>query len=156
MLRWVRYVAVFVLIAVAGGCGSDRPELAPVHGKVTLDRQPLSGGTIHFWPAQGRPARGTIGPDGTYSLSTFDEKDGAVLGEHVVTIEATRVHGDAPEIKSLEEEMAYYGRKDAPRVGPAAVERLVPEKYSRRETSGLAATVNRGRNPIDFNLTKGP
>jgi len=144
-----------LLMVLAAGCGPARPELAPVHGRVTLGGQAVPGGTIYFWPAQGPQARGTIGPDGSYSLTTFTDQDGAVLGQHAVTIEATRIQGNAPQVKSLEEEMAYYSRKDAPPVGPPAIERLVPERYSRRETSGLTATVRRGDNPIDFNLEKG-
>jgi len=34
---------------------------------------------------------GTIEPDGSYRLTTFDSGDGALLGRHRVTIEATRI-----------------------------------------------------------------
>ena len=119
---------------------------------MTLDGKPVTEGSIQFWPQEGRPARGTIRPDGTYELSSFDEGDGAVLGRHSVTVEATRVTGRAPAVRSTEEEIAYYSQSGKARVVAAEVEQLVPERYSRRETSGLTAEVRRGENRLDFDL----
>jgi hypothetical protein len=48
--------------------------------------KPLTKGTIYFEPvsAPGLKASGKIQPDGTYSLTTYQEGDGAVEGEHRV------------------------------------------------------------------------
>ena len=74
-----------------GGCGGSQsgPRVAPtlpVHGKVTYQGQPLTGGTIQTEPDRGREASGIIGPDGAFTLTTFKENDGAVPGTHRVAI----------------------------------------------------------------------
>ena len=55
-----------VLCTVLAGCGPGFPETADVSGRVTLGGKPVPQGRISFWPEQGRPAMGEIGPDGTY------------------------------------------------------------------------------------------
>src|SRR5262249_16864181 len=81
------------LLLVAVGCGPSEVPLAPVSGQVFYQGKPLAGGTIVFAPdhergASGALARGEIGPDGHYVLST-DERPGAVLGWHRITIAAS-------------------------------------------------------------------
>jgi len=149
--RWGWTVALLVV----AGCGPGLPEVAKVSGRVTCDGKPVTTGTIQFWPDQGRSARGTIQPDGTYSLTTFTDQDGAVLGKHTVTIEATKVEAAMPALKSTDEEIAYFSKRDAPTIAAPKIERLVPEKYSRRETTDLTAEVGPGPNEINFNLQSG-
>jgi hypothetical protein len=64
-----------------------------VRGKVLLSNKPLPQGAIMFAPlAQGENASagkagvGRIQEDGTYTLTTYEKGDGAVVGEHWVTI----------------------------------------------------------------------
>ena len=66
---------------------------APVRGTVTIAGQPLAIGRVLFAPASkgdglnaGKPALGVIQPDGSYVLSTYGDEDGAVVGDHTVTI----------------------------------------------------------------------
>jgi hypothetical protein len=136
-----------ILTILAAGCGGpSRPETAPTSGRVTYKGQPVAGGRIVFFPepsGAGRQAIGTIGPDGRYSLTTFRDGDGAVLGRHRVTIKATRVTGPPSP-----EEAADQMRRGV----DLGVEWLVPKKYSRPETSPLTADVKRGDNTIDFDL----
>lgn len=79
-----------LLLAVACvlilGCGADGPAVAPVTGTVMYKNQPVEGAQVMFTPAEGRPAEGTTDALGKFSLSTFATGDGAVLGEHRVTI----------------------------------------------------------------------
>ena len=77
------------------GCGSGTVESqkllqpVPVKGSVLFKGKPLAGGSIRFEPVDGgREAAGAIGPDGSFSLSTFQNHDGAVVGLHRVGIEA--------------------------------------------------------------------
>ena len=138
--------AVCCLVSVVG-CGPQRPAMAPVHGKVTLGGKPLAGGRIAFYPAEGRPALGPIAADGTYKLTTFLPDDGAILGKHRVTIEATKVTASS-QPKSFEEERRRgFDYSSAPQVVW-----IVPEKYARRETSPLTAEVSAGENTLDFAL----
>lgn len=142
------FCLVAVVCCFASGCRARLPETAPVSGRVTCKGQPVTTGRIVFYPAKGRAAMGTIGPDGKYTLTTFSVGDGAILGKQGVTIESTR-SVIPPGPKSYEEEM----RGAAP---PAAivpvVQWLVPEKYSQQSTSPLTAEVQHGPNTIDFEL----
>lgn len=136
--------------AAAAGCGPGYPETAEVHGEVTYAGKPVPEGRILFWPAEGRPAMADLAADGSYSLTTFFSRDGALPGEHRVTIKATRVHfgGAGPGAP------AAPGPEAPPQgAGTPVVEWLVPPVYERPETSPLRATVKPGENVIDFHLT---
>lgn len=87
------YAGCIAEIALLAGCNRSSYELAPVHGTVTVDDQPLFQGKVRFAPVAkgdddhpGRPALGSIQSDGTYRLSTYKVNDGAVIGEHWVMI----------------------------------------------------------------------
>src|SRR6188472_1039406 len=88
--RW-RYV-LFVFFIALPGCNRSSSELAPVHGKVTIDNKPLFQGRVMFAPVAkgnvnpGKPAWGNIQSDGTFRLTTYKTGDGAIVGEHFVTI----------------------------------------------------------------------
>ena len=144
---------VLPCVALLMGCGPDYPDCVPVSGKVTFEGEPVTQGTITFYPDGGRAAMGEIQPDGTYVLTTFEPGDGAVPGRHTVTIKSTEVSG-APAPTSFEEELAM-GQGDAAGAAFAPADQirwLVPESFSRRETSGLEAEVTRDAGSIDFAL----
>jgi hypothetical protein len=91
----IRFVLPFslVLVCVFSSCGESPYVVAPVRGKVLLNGKPLPNAGVMFAPiAQGENANagkiavGRIQEDGTYELSTYGKADGAVVGEHWVTI----------------------------------------------------------------------
>ena len=130
------------------GCDS-KPNTGAVTGVVTFEGKPVTEGTVTFYPSEGgRPAIGHLGSDGAFTLTTFQVNDGALLGEHKVTIEAKQVTNVPPPPKSLAEEVS---QASAPRAR-AKVKWLVPEKYADQTNSGLTATVTDGANQIDFDL----
>lgn len=140
-------------VAIAGllllGCDQG-PQVAPVSGVVKFENTPVTQGTISFHPvAGGRPATGKLGAGGAFELSTFASGDGALLGEHKVTITAMELTDAAPAPKSLSEEIS----QPAPRAtsGPKA-RWIIPEKFSAQATSELTATVADGANSIEFDL----
>jgi hypothetical protein len=59
---------------------------------VVIDGQRVAGGRLMFAPASqdntepGKPAFANIQPDGSFVLTTYSDGDGAVVGEHWVTI----------------------------------------------------------------------
>ena len=128
-----------ILTMLAGGCGekSEFPATEPVSGKVTYKGQPVTKGTITFQSDAGQTATGMIGPDGTYTLSTFGEKDGAIPGHHKVMV----IANDADPTLMPGSSPGYKTPKD-----------LVPKKYSELNTSGLEADVAKGKGVIDFDL----
>jgi hypothetical protein len=80
-------------LAAAAGCNRTSFDVAPVHGVVTVDGKPLFQGKVMFAPVAtaenanpGKPGWGNIESDGAYRLTTFEKEDGAVVGEHWVTI----------------------------------------------------------------------
>lgn len=105
------------------GC-RDKPSVAPVKGKVLLDGQPLTKGSVLTMPSAGRGANGAIGPDGSFELSTFGQRDGAKIGRHKVAVVAFEHSDSGPE--------ANLGKL------------LVPKRYTNPETSELTIDVAAG------------
>ncbi|QDT36843.1 hypothetical protein [Stratiformator vulcanicus] len=89
-------VATFSLLLV--GCGeSYQMGTTPVSGKVTCNGEPVTSGSIVFRPHAkpgenaaypGKPAIGQIQSDGSYTVSTYTEGDGAIIGKHTVRLQA--------------------------------------------------------------------
>jgi hypothetical protein len=126
---------LFVLIQ-STGCGPNHPKTAPVSGKISMAGKAVPTGTITFIPnTPGTSATGEIGPDGSYTLTTFSKGDGAVIGSHKVIIVAMADMKDRlPEDRS-------------PTPPP-----LVPNKYTSLATTDLTAEVKDEKNVIDFDL----
>jgi hypothetical protein len=85
-MRWVALVVAVFALSSFVGCGSSAPAgTQKVTGKVTTtDGQPVKGASVGFSGKYG--PSGTTGDDGSYTLSTFEEGDGAPDGEYSVTI----------------------------------------------------------------------
>ncbi len=88
-----RFLELVVVVSILGGCNRSEFALAPVHGTVSIDDKPLAHGTIMFAPIAesdqhnpGKPAFGTLASEGEYNLTTFSNHDGAVIGDHWVTV----------------------------------------------------------------------
>lgn len=145
----MRYAILTAAFAAAAGCSSG-PTLAPVSGRVTVGGKPVTAGRIEFYPEAGRMATAAIRPDGTYTLTTFDAGDGAVVGRHRVAIRAVEFKADAgqPAPKSVQEEATLSGSGGA----AGEVVWLVPQRYSEQDTSDLTADVASEPNVINFDL----
>lgn len=141
-----------LLMASLGGCSGtdpDLPKLAKVSGKVTYNGKPVTKGSVIFTPvagdkgdASGQVATGQIGADGSYELTTFNTGDGAVIGQHTVTIEAPSE--DINKLNQPKEDgtIAYILPKPA-----------VPEKYTKPSSSPLKQTVVEGANVFNLELS---
>src|SRR5256885_12551631 len=96
MLSFRRHIAPVVSLVFfsdLAGCHRSPLELAPTHGKVTIANKPLTSGKVRFAAIAkgddvnpGKPAWGKIESDGTFRLTTYRNDDGAVVGDHWVTI----------------------------------------------------------------------
>jgi hypothetical protein len=119
-----------LLLIVILGCGPDGPEVATVEGTVTLGGEPLDGALVMFQPSNGRPSAGRTDAEGHYTLVYSPGREGALPGEHTVTI------------STFQEGSSEDGT-------PKIIER-VPVQYN-LETE-LTEKVEAGANQIDFDL----
>src|SRR5262245_48066706 len=125
---------------MALGCGGDpsMPKTAKVSGKVTYNGKPVFPGSVTFTPAGGdkmatQSATGQLNEDGTFTLTTFNTGDGAVIGQHTATIEA-RGDINAMNQPKADGTIAYVLPKP-----------LIPEKYTKLDRSPLKYTVEDGK-----------
>jgi len=85
-------VACFLAICVAGCGGSDGPKRYPVEGSVLINGKPTVGVMVQFEHADPsvegnyRFPTAVTGEDGSFSISSSGEKDGAVEGDYSVTL----------------------------------------------------------------------
>ena len=86
----------------AAGCGGPAgPETAAVTGTVTMNGAPVEAGRVMFYPVEskgentGKPAQGQLDSSGYFELTTYSSGDGAVLGEHIVTVLKPGTEGEA-------------------------------------------------------------
>lgn len=141
-------IALFAVVCM--GCGAG-VKIAPVRGRITINGRPVTEGQITFYPVAGNMAYGSIGADGEYRLTTFDNGDGALVGKHQVVILATKITGP-PSPATLEEELRIGGGGGTLPADSGGLEWIVPEKYSDRSQTPLTAEVKPGSNTIDFSL----
>jgi hypothetical protein len=127
-------------MVVLAGCGESDSKTGYVHGIVRLDGKPLTTGTVRFVPASGRAATGKIQSDGTFTLGTYKESDGALLGTHKVAIIAFEL-GPVPV------------RTEGGRPPTTPTKPLVPKHYMSPGKSGLTREVKPGNNAIEIDLT---
>lgn len=121
-------IAAAALLAVcATGCGDGRPACVPVSGVVLVDGKPVTDGLIRIRPDAARAAAGKIGPDGRFSLTTFETNDGCVTGTHPVEVFAFQSRNGG-----------YYW--------------LAPKKYSEPD-SGLSVTISGPTDDLKVELT---
>src|SRR5262245_32710620 len=132
-IPWGRVCPFIGLFMFVVGCGSGG--IYPVEGQVTWkDGSPannLAGSLVFFESSEKKTSsRGSIGPDGSFQLTTNKENDGAPAGEHtVLIIEIGR--------KSL-------GGPDSSAIAPGKID----TRYATPATSDLRAAVKPGRNKI--------
>lgn len=122
-------VGLCVALVSAGGCGDGRPKLVRVSGRVLIDDKPLTTGVVRVVPAGDAPATGEIGPDGTFTLSTFRPGDGCVPGEHPVAVVA---------IKTL---------------SSSTIQFFVPKKYVDHVTSGKTVNITGPTKDLEIKLS---
>lgn len=139
--RLLPLAAIPVLVSLLlAGCGGSGGDLAPVQGTVTLDGNPLADAMVEFElepgdnPYQrtsGSSSRGKTDANGRYTLKFTHEKEGALVGKHVVRITTRGMTIDA-EGKEV-----------------SVPERLPPRFNVKSE---LTKEVESGSNTIDFQL----
>ena len=133
----------------AWGCGqgTNTLPLAKVTGKVTYNGKPVNPGSVIFTPVAGKGgetgqvATGQIESDGSFTLTTFNTGDGAIPGQHVVTVEARGEDLNKLNQPKADGSIAYVLPKPK-----------VPSKYTSASTSPLRYTVEKGGNSFEIEL----
>lgn len=115
---------LLLMVSVLLGCQQSTvpniPSVYPTKGRIQLDGKPLNYGRVVLHPLlpEAYRAEGLIASDGSFTVASFRDKEGAVPGKYILTID--------PSKKS----------KDYKGVPPT-----IPPKYQSEETSDLEVTV---------------
>jgi len=149
-----------LLAATMLGCGSDDGlgRRYSVYGTVKYKGEPVEKGVINFMPddANGRAASGLI-ENGSYTLSTNGDRDGALPGKYKVTVVSKQV--DMAKAEQLFKEKAKGKMensivpKDFMIKATKSAKNVIPARYSTPQTSKLTADVKEQSNSIPFELT---
>ena len=123
-------------LLLISGCGRGTPLTMPVKGTVTFQGSPLAEADVAFTPTGGRPATGRTDTAGQFTLTTFKTNDGAMIGQHTVTV-------------------CKHVKKDPNATGVYFdYVQVTPEKFSRPNESPLRAEVTAsGPNEFTFDIT---
>jgi hypothetical protein len=145
--------------AVIVGCGGDDSGLNTrykVSGTVKYKGQPVPKGSIVFEPTnppmpQGRVANGTI-ENGSYSLTTATQNDGALPGEYKVIIMSSDL--DVAELAKAQGQGGMLHQGDEGHVKAIkAAKNPLPEKYAQTDKTPEKAKVEARSMTINFDLT---
>lgn len=98
-------------------------------GRVVIDGRPLEQGNVRVHPPGDRAATGKLGPNGQFTLSTYELGDGCVVGNHPVSINAMEV------------------------VNSTTLRWHTPKEYRESATSGLSIDVTEPTNDLEIQLT---
>jgi hypothetical protein len=155
--RFVRLLAVCGVIALTS-CSTDDGlgKRYAVSGTVTYNGKPLESGKISFVPDDSNTVGASaVIKDGSYSLSTGGENDGARAGKYKVTVTAKE--------DSLEKAKADFAKANKgidPGYLPgryvasaeSKAKSLIPTGYGDVRTTTLTAEVKEQSNTINFTL----
>jgi hypothetical protein len=147
------------VLLVMTSCGTDDGfgKRYPVSGTVSYNGKPLEKGTISFVPDDPKDvgANGAI-ENGSYTLSTGGNNDGARAGKYKVTISAkedatAKAKADfAKESKGAD--LDFVPRQFMANAA-AAAKSLIPAGYGDTRTTTLTAEVKEQSNTIPFELS---
>ena len=144
-------------VCILGGCSATSVDVAQVSGVVTLDGEPVANARVMFYPVAGGPrsSNATTNEKGEFKASTFGVYDGALIGHHAVTVSKV----DEAAFPKIDPNEGYSGKAYEQMMSPSALKKnakpkmILPEKYSKKETSGIEVDVVKGeKNNFPLNL----
>jgi hypothetical protein len=138
-----------LLFALAlAGCEDGQTKTYPVKGKVTLsDGSPLANARVIFDGGEaGVKAEGRTGADGSYTITTYADGDGAVAGAHRVIVMGPP--------RMIEAEGGEGGEGEGSVQEDPSVAKI-HSKYQTYANSGLSFTVaTTGENVYDITVER--
>jgi len=130
-----RVAAVLGLILTFCASGCRQSETIKVTGTVTFNGKPAEEAEVMFTPATGRMASGVTDNAGRFELSTNSPGDGAMPGDHKITI------------------VQYYPPGKPPPMTPGPLPSRFPAKYGDLSQTPFSAKVERGgKNDFLFDM----
>lgn len=109
------FSAGFAFVVIVGCDSGGHPATTAVYGVLLHHGKPVSDASVNFTPQKGRSANGVTDAEGHFQLTTFQPGDGALAGEHLVTI-------------------TYIGNEASP----------IPARYSDPARSDLRVEISKG------------
>jgi major membrane immunogen (membrane-anchored lipoprotein) len=145
---------------VLTSCGKEDDGLGkryPVRGSVQYNGQPLAKGIISFVPESptGAGATGAI-EDGSYTLETGGNSDGAQAGKYKVTITAKedfQAKAKATFEKASGRSNSDFVPQQFLTKAASEAKSLIPTGYGDTRTTNLTAEVKPESNTIDFKIS---
>ncbi|MCC9605862.1 hypothetical protein LOC68_20795 [Blastopirellula sp. JC732] len=132
MLHFDRWAVAVCFCILLFGCGRGAGlDTAPTTGEVIYNGKPLPYGSVSFRPKAGTPATGDIQPDGSFTMSTYRDGDGAIVGLNEVLVNVTEAH-------------AGTSKPVDPGMEAPVAKSLIPQKYTAFSTSGITFEVKKG------------
>jgi major membrane immunogen (membrane-anchored lipoprotein) len=150
----------FPALLVMASCGTDDGlgKRFPVSGTVTYNGNPLEKGEISFIAEDAKANIGASGhiTNGSYTLATGGNDDGAQAGKYKVTITAkedflAKAKADFQKDSKRTDSEYIPGRFVSQ--AEAAAKSLIPTGYGDVRTSNLTAEVKPQSNTLDFKLS---
>ena len=138
MKNVIRLSVAAAVVALAG-CGGGL-KTGSVRGKVTLDGEPITSGTVGFVAADGRVETAMIQPDGTYEIKK------APAGDVVVTVQT---YPPSPTMHRPDE-AASKTKVARPTYQP------IPPHYGDSKQSPLKYAVKAGEQEYEVALSRRP
>lgn len=138
-------ILITFLAMTGAGCGfvnetSRPPRTYPVSGRVLRNGKPVEHAQIVFSnPGAPKTAVGETNSEGDFTLTTEQDNDGAVAGEHVVTLFKTM--GPLPEASTQPSSAEELAKQAAAGMKAPELDPNVPAQYTDASTSPLRATV---------------
>jgi hypothetical protein len=160
--RFRRWHAILFMPAllVMTSCGADDGlgKRFPVSGTVTYNGAPVEKGEISFVSEDVRSNIGASGQiiNGSYTLSTGGNNDGAQAGKYKVTITAKEDYlakAKADFQREMKKETSDYIPPQYVAKAEAAAKSLIPPGYGDTRTTTLTAEVKPQSNTIPFELS---
>jgi hypothetical protein len=152
-------ILVSLFLVGCGGGDGGKPKLVPVQGTVIFKGAPVEGATVTFYAETApRPATGTTDAEGKFRLTTYDTNDGAIPGDHTISI--SKVSSSASSGPLTQENMKEKMARDmaAMKGGKAAEmkpETQLPARYADPKTSKESRKVVEGdANDFKIELTE--
>ena len=138
-----RSMALLLLLVVVSlpGCGRGKLPTYAVEGQVRFsDGSTPAFGDIEFYNEENKlNARGKINKDGTFTVSTYEENDGAIAGKHKIVI----IQNTGSVLAAQMNVKIHHDHGS-----------LVHRSYVDYRTSNLSCTIAKGINQIELVVQK--